>query len=73
MILLTVHDITDSSWDYSCQRLASPCSDITLASVALNAWEDPLKIDFLLNLLVLLTLLLDRYREATLVADKSGG
>lgn len=39
----------------------SPAPKASLvASVALNAWEDPLKTYFLLNLLVLLTLLLGR-------------
>lgn len=57
MVLLTAAGITHA------RSLLSPQprpQGITLASVALNAWEDPLKTCFLLNLLVLLTLLLGR-------------
>lgn len=57
MVLLTAAGITHARSLLSPQ----PCPQgITLASVALNAWKDPLKTYFLLNLLVLLTLLLGR-------------
>lgn len=52
----------------------SPCfpsQGITLPSATLNACEDPLKMYFPLNLLVLLTLLLGRYINATLAGNRS--